>query len=1239
MSIPDKNISAEHPGPERSGVPPGTKAQGDAAMLTPLPGESSSSASRQTSGTPPLFGEIYDSETLVDQTLETSDGRAGRSPADAPTLLDAGPIRKPDSRLDFTPAQPMLSPGTVLGHRYEIVAMLGEGGMGTVYKATDRELNRPVAIKVIRPELARNRAIIERFKQELLLAHQVTHKNVIRIYDLGEAEHVKFITMEYIDGENLRDLLLRKNKLAPEEAVEIMQQVCRALDAAHSVGIIHRDLKPQNVMRDKTGRILVMDFGLARTIEGESMTNTGALVGTLDYMSPEQALAHPLDQRSDVYTVGLIFYELLTGKVPFKADSLLASLIKRTQERAASVSDHDAAIPSSLSNIVGKCLERDVKMRYQSATELLADLEAWQAKPAGATLSFHANVGPWAQSLPWPTITTIATVILLAALGWLWKDTLLSPRPRQQLSAGSQISLAIIPFRNASGDSSLDWVGSYLAETLGTDVGQSSSVRTVSSDRIRQLLHVLQLTPSSSLEDATIRRLGALGNAQVLVWGQYVRLGDRIRIDASVQDLKRDRTTPLKVEAPDENALPSTVDHLAQAIRENLSLPVSVIMELQGQAFKPSSRSLSALRAYNEGLELMRVGSYLGARKRFEAATNEDPEFALAYARLGQALSILGHDNEAESVTRKAVELSRSLPAPEKYRIATIHAWTMRDYSKAIDGYENLAKVNPEDTEVQSALGALYLDTNAPAKASERYQKLLDLEPNSMDALFGMGRAEIARGNPQGSFDYLNRALTLSIQFGNDEEKALILHAVGVAYVLLDKPDEALRNFQEALAIDRRLEVKSAIARNLNRVGQIMDRLGKSDEALKNYNEALRLRREIADKRGISDTLIDLGNLENERGQYGQAMPMFKESLQIKRDLGDENSQALDLNNIGNVYFAEADYQAALTFYQQALQLREKMKVPADVAETVHNLGDTDLRMGQFDQALTYYLRALDLYRSADDKRDAAIESHSTAEVFKYQGRYGAALKAEDEALSVFRQLQDHGSWLGDILSGYGNALSLLGRGDEAQKSLDEARDIAHAIKSDPLAAQILNFQGDRFFYTGDLKSAKSEYQQALRAASHTTDRDKVLVSKLNLAKVSVAEGNSRDAIKVLRGLAAEADTSGLKYFSLECSVYLAKALISVKDYSLAKQELAGTLDKSDKLGARMLLIKSHFLLADVFRLTGNSPEASSHYREAVRLLDEISKEPGADKVIERTDLKPIYQESTRWLQAANNLN
>src|SRR5271156_2864586 len=314
--------------------------------------------------------------------------------SDAPTLPHGTPIPGATQALPYARGAPPsarsisaisafqgLQPGVLFGDRYEIMGVLGQGGMGAVYKARDRELDRLIALKVIRPELATDPAILARFKQELILSRNITHKNVVRIYDLGEAEGIRFITMEYVDGEDLRTLLRRSRKFSPQEAISVVEQVCRALDSAHSEGVIHRDLKPQNIMRDKHGRIVVMDFGLARSLGESGMTQTGAIVGTMEYMSPEQAMGGALDQRSDIFSVGLIFFELLTGKAPYHADTAIASLMKRTREDAKSASDVDATVPRSLSAIVSRCLEREPANRYHSAVELLQQLSTWEANP------------------------------------------------------------------------------------------------------------------------------------------------------------------------------------------------------------------------------------------------------------------------------------------------------------------------------------------------------------------------------------------------------------------------------------------------------------------------------------------------------------------------------------------------------------------------------------------------------------------------------------------------------------------------------------------------------------------------------------------------------------------------------------------------------------------------------------------------------------------------------------------
>ncbi|MDQ1387442.1 MAG: eukaryotic-like serine/threonine-protein kinase [Acidobacteriaceae bacterium] len=1125
--------------------------------------------------------------------------------------------------------QTFLRTGAILGRRYEILQLLGEGGMGSVYRARDREVNRVVALKVIRPELSGNPAILDRFKQELVLSHQVTHKNVIRIYDFGDADGVKFITMEFVEGQDLRTLIHKKKKFSPEEAVEISQQICRALEATHSVGVIHRDLKPQNIMRDKSGRILLMDFGLARTIEGDGMTQTGALVGTMEYMSPEQALGKALDERSDLFTVGLIVYELLTGKMPFQAESALASLIKRTQQRAVPISDHDGSIPRPLTNIVNRCLERDPALRYASVTEMLRDLDAWKDKGTAASLSSSPSRPrrPSFPSLSWPVITGVASVLALAALGYVFRGPLLSPLDKK-VAAGPVLSLAIVPFQNKSGDQSWDWLGPSLADMLSTDVGQSAHLRAVSSDRVQQVFHDLRIAPNAIIDSATLGRVAEFTNSDTLVWGQYTKLGDQIRIDATLQDRKHNRTVQVKSEAANQKDLSAAVDRLAEMIRQNLALPSDVVKELQAQSFKPTSTSVEALRGYNEGLQFLRQGNNLEAQKRLEAATKADPQFAVAYSRLGEAYSLLGYDAEAERSSRRAVELSQSLPLAQKYFIEASRARVTKDNQKAAAAYENLAKSFPDNLDVQFALGRIYEDTGSLDRARSAYEKLLVRDPKNVDALLHMGWVEIRSNNSQGSLDYLNRALTLAVQLGNDGEKALILDAVGTAYQYMNKRDEALNNLQQALLIKRKLGDKGGIAETLNSMAGVQQDSGKADQARKSYEEAVSLRRRIGDKKGLGHSLIDLGLFNESIGHYDDALALSKEALAPLREVGDRQNESNCLNNIGWIYLDKADYENAMTYFQQALDIRQKIGAPAFIADSLYNIGDTYTRMGQYNQATDDFLKALDLWRKAGDNRGVAFASYGLGKIFQYQGRYGAALNSQQDALKSWHEVNESGLWLPQIQASYGNTLSLVGLGAEAQKNLDEALRTAREIKNQPLVAQILNFEGDRLFYSGDFNAARLLFEQALKVVSQTTDREQTLVTKFNLAKVAVMQGRSREEFPTLQSLAEEADRSGFKHLAVECTLYLGQAMIAGKEYSRAQEVLQRTLANAEKVGLQVSLAKGHYLLAEALRLGGTQSEAPRQYAEACRILDEVGKEAHSENLLKRSDLARMYQES-----------
>jgi eukaryotic-like serine/threonine-protein kinase len=1187
--------------------------------------------------------------------LKGESSTSGQLPSDAPTLFDlphndnfkreanrtyagSGTLPGPRSYSEAS-GQPILEPGSIVGRRYEVIALLGEGGMGAVYEAKDLELSRTIALKTIRREFGGNQAIIERFKQELILSTQVTHRNVVRIFDLGEADGMKFITMEYIQGIDLRTMIHERGKLPPEEVVEIIIQVCRALDAAHSVGVIHRDLKPQNIMQDKNGRILVMDFGLARTLEGDGMTMSGALVGTMEYMSPEQALSKSLDQRSDIYSLGLIFYELLSGEAPFRADTALASLIRRTQEKPVPVSQYVSNISGPLDQMVSRCLERDVELRYSSAAELLADLEMWQQR--GVVSAPPVRSVPTKPALPfW----------LWAKRWWVWGGALgvlvlgvgeyvdhsaksANQAAKAPAAAVEGKALAIMPFRNASGDAKDDWIGSSVADMLSTDIGQSAHLRTVSTDRLHQVLSDLSIGPQTTIGPDTVRRVAEFSNADVVVSGQYARFGDQIVIDATIRDMKRDLSVAVKAQALAKD-LPVAIDSLADAVRKNLSLSPDVLQELKSQSFKPNSESVDALRNYDEGLALMRDGKNLDAYKSFQVATNLDPQFALAFSRLAEAQSELGFEVNAEGSSRRAVELASSedLPLPEKYLITASRARIIKDNKQAMDAYQNLAKSWPSDVDVQYNLGKLYVGAGDYAKAREVFAKILETDPKNIKALWEMGVVENILGNPQSALDSLSRGLNLATQVGNQEQQALMLLSTAISYRHLNKPEEAMRNVEQSIAINEKIGQKRGVAAALAERGNLQSRKGNTDAALSDFNKALVLLREIGMKKEAGDTLVDMATVYGDRGDYDQALQRYKEALQIQRETGDQNYEALCLNNIAAVYLAKGDTDNAFTYYQQALQLREKLGVPAAIAETLGGIADVYIQTGQYDTALTSLMRALELSRKMGDARQTAILSHSIGQVLGYQGRFGAAVKSMQESTKTFHDRGENGSDMALFLNDLAGALGSAGRGDEAAKPLGEAENIARELKNDALMADILNTKGDVAFYGGDTKGAEQFYRSALRLATQAKDNDTLLLSKLNVARIAMAQGRAKEALGMLRPLQNSTHTTNA-YLSLQSAIAYAQAQIETGDYVQSERALEQSLIQSAKAGTRLESARINYLLGTSTRLRGNAEKGRSSYSygEALRLLGEIKADPGAENVLHRADLRAIYDDAMRW--------
>jgi eukaryotic-like serine/threonine-protein kinase len=686
-----------------------TKAEGTAAIKSPSDFGSSPAPDTFPSGSSPtLLEPASDAPTIAEGTPAGSAKTSHPPDLNNPTLL---------------------RPGTILGRRYEILQLLGEGGMGAVYRARDREVNRMVALKVIRPELAGNSSILERFKQELVLSHQVTHKNVVRIYDLGDADGIKFITMEYIEGQDLRSLIVQQKIFSPEEAVEIMRQVCRALEAAHAVGVIHRDLKPQNIMRDKQGRVVVMDFGLARLLDShDGMTQTGAIVGTMEYMSPEQGLGMPLDERSDLFAVGLIFYELLTGKMPYQADSALASLLKRTHERAAPVSKHSPDIPHALSDIVGKCLEPKLPDRYQHVGEILTDLEAWQGGRAAATLNFPSSSRPWGRTIPWHWIGGVAAVLVLAIVGFLFRDKLFKPTTAR---APSGVSVLVADFTNHTGDPVFDGT---LEPMFNVALEGASFINAYNRGSARKLARKLP-NPTDKLDEQSARLVALSQGISTVIAGEISRRGNNFSVSAIALDAATGNALA-KVEATSTNKdeVVGTIPKLVAPIRNALgdSTPESVQLERAGGAF--TAASLEVVHQYGMAMEQQFAGKAEEALRSFAKAAELDPNFARAYSGMASAAIRLDRQQEAINDMKLAMEHVDRMTERERYRVRGLFYVSLANWQKCSEEYSELIKHYPGDNIGHNNLGYCLAELRDFSKAAEEVRRDLEINPNATAA-------------------------------------------------------------------------------------------------------------------------------------------------------------------------------------------------------------------------------------------------------------------------------------------------------------------------------------------------------------------------------------------------------------------------------------------------------------------------------------------------------------------------
>ena len=620
--------------------------------------------------------------------------------------------------------------------------------MGAVYKAYDKELNRVVALKLVRPEPTSDASSMRRFKQELLLASKISHKNILRIHDLGDVEGVKFISMAYVEGQDLHHVLQREGRLPLTRALNITKQLCAALDAAHAEGVVHRDLKPQNVLIDAADNIYISDFGLAKSLEQSAagMTCSGEVMGTPRYMSPEQVEGKPADHRSDIYSLGLIVYEMVTGEAPFKGDSALQEMYQRVTQKPKSPKELDPDLPDYLVRIILRCLERDPELRYQQARDVLHDLESEVAPPPSR------GVHIW---LPVPTrggrvlAAGAVLVLILAALAVPPVRHTISrsaQRPTPGLPGIPPLSqgkyVAVLPFRVLGDQESLGYVAEGLGEALSARLFQLKDVHMASSTAAAK-------AGEKDPPEKIARELGA----NLLVHGtvQGTNAQDNVQKIAVIVNLD-DMSTGRRLWSGQVSGLTRDLLALEDQIGSKLDSafdPKPSGFELGRPATHPTE-NMEAYDLYLKGRNTMRrqhgPKDIQTAIDFYDSALKKDPSFALAYTGLADASLNMYSQNKDSFWAQKALasaqqaqRLNDELPEVH-FSLGTVYSETGKA-GEAILELDRALQLAPNSDEADRRLGGAYLASGQKDKAIQAFEKAVEINPYYWQNYNGLGEA------------------------------------------------------------------------------------------------------------------------------------------------------------------------------------------------------------------------------------------------------------------------------------------------------------------------------------------------------------------------------------------------------------------------------------------------------------------------------------------------------------------
>lgn len=677
--------------------------------------------------------------------------------------------------------------GTTFAGRYEIIEKLGSGGMGKVYRVEDTKVGEEVALKVILPEIGVSPKILERFRNELKLARKIKHKNVCQMFDLGEDEGTHFITMEYIPGENLKSFIRRAKRLDIGSAISLAKEICEGLAAAHKLGVVHRDLKSSNIMIDREGEARIMDFGIARSIESKKLTGEGRVVGTPQYMSPEQVSGEELDQRSDIYSFGIILYEMLTGRVPFDGDTSFGIAYQHKNEPPPNPRDFNLQIPNNLSHVILKCLEKNRDERYQSAEELFSELTKIERKiPTSEKAILKRKPKPRLkhrrnrlQSILWPGIIFVAIVMIF---GYVFLD-------RRMQTGGTRWknSIAVLPFEDTSPEKDQ---GAFCEEMTRAVITKLSSCEGLKVTSYRTVSLYKEKTKSN-------KEIGNELDVATILVPYLKREEENIHVTANLVNASQDFVIHTYEDDWKFEKVFELQDELSKDIADKLDVqfaPERLRIVKQREPKYPEAYQYYSTGKYFDRryLDSEEEKDFEAAVRNYEEARDIEENFALAYWGLGNvyhtrfvnSASAEWMDFELmEKNYTKAYQIDPDL-AEANVGLGWAHFYK-GEWDEAFRYYKRALDLEPNNAEIIYYVAGFFKDIGLYDKAIEFYLRAILIEPVYREYRDVCARCYMKMGDYKKAAEQINEAL----EFDPDDTYLRLFYARQL--IMMKKYDEA----------------------------------------------------------------------------------------------------------------------------------------------------------------------------------------------------------------------------------------------------------------------------------------------------------------------------------------------------------------------------------------------------------------------------------------------------------------